>query len=295
MTLFHGFEFLGLNFTDLSCALFFYSFIGWCYESSIYSIFEQGKLMNRGCFIGPYLPIYSVVAFLNLYLLGDITSPFKIALMSALTVCFVEYVTSWALEKVFHARYWDYSNYPLNVNGRISVPSGAFFGLAILFLFKMLHPFTLHLLSEIPEMSKFIFSISIWIIFIIDAIFTTIAMCELNRKCKEIYDSVDNYIEGKLDKINSKKEILEKFVVVEKGKDLVVKMKDVNHRYMELETRLLRDNPAFRSTRYEVVIEKMKYVINPKNIYNKYKEKKYAKLESFDEDILDQGNDDKAV
>lgn len=240
--------------------------------------------MNRGCFIGPYCPIYSVVAILNLYLLSDITSPFKIVIISSLTVCLVEYVTSWALEKLFHARYWDYSNYPLNLNGRISVLSGLFFGLAILFLFKILFPFTLFLLDSIPQNAKDIFAVVIWILFIVDAIFTTIAMCELNRKCKQIYDAFDGYIEGKLDKINSKKEVLEKFVVVEKGKNLVVKMKGVNQKFLDLETRLLRDNPAFKSTKYEVVIEKMKYSINPKNIYNKYKEKKYANLEAFDEE-----------
>lgn len=282
MTLFPEFTIIGLNFVDFSCTLFIFSFIGWFYESTIYSICEQGKLMNRGCFIGPYLPIYSVVAVLNLYLLSEVKSPLKIVIISSLTVCLVEYVTSWALEKVFHARYWDYSNYPLNLNGRISVPSGLFFGLAILFLMKVLFPASLHLIASIPEDAKTIFIIVVWIIFIVDAIFTTIAMCELNRKCKEIYDSLDGYIEGKLDKINSKKEYLEKFVVVEKGKNLVVKVKGASQKFLELETRLLRDNPAFKSTKYEVVIEKMKYSVNPKNIYNKYKEKKYASLEAFD-------------
>lgn len=296
MTLFPNFTIVGLNFTDLSCTLFWFSFIGWFYESTVYSILEQGKLMNRGCFIGPYCPIYSVVAILNLYLLSDITSPFKIVLISSLTVCLVEYVTSWSLEKLFNARYWDYSNYPLNLNGRISVISGAFFGFAILFLFKILFPFTLFVLGNILEKAKFIFAICIWIIFIVDAIFTTVAMCELNRKCKELYDSFDGYIEGKLDKINSKKEVLERFVVVEKGKNLVVKFKGVNRKFLELETRLLRDNPAFKSTKYEVVVEKMKYALNPKNIYNKYKEKKYANLEAFDEDeLLDDANEESNI
>lgn len=262
MELFPNFSFVGLTFVDLTCTLFFFSFIGWFYESTIYSIFEQGKLMNRGCFIGPYCPIYSVVALLNLYLLSDVKSSLKIFLISAAVVCAIEYITSWTLEKLFHATYWDYSNYPLNINGRISVPSGAFFGLAILFLFKFLFPFTLFLLESIPAYAKFYFSIGIWCVFIFDAIFTTIAMCELNRKCKEIYDSVDNFIEGKLDKINSKKSVIGKFTVVKKGKALVLKMKGINQKYMEFETRVLRDNPAFKSTMYSELIEKLKNTLN---------------------------------
>lgn len=289
MEIFPNFNFIGLSFIDLTCTLFFFSFIGWFYESTIYSIFEQGKLMNRGCFIGPYCPIYSVVALLNLYLLSDVKSSLKIFLISAAVVCAIEYITSWALEKLFHARYWDYSNYPLNINGRISVPSGAFFGLAILFLFKFLFPFTLFLLESIPHKAKFIFAIAIWIIFVCDAIFTTVAMCELNRKCKEIYDAVDNYIEGKLDKINSKKAILKRFVVVRKGRQLVLKMKGINQKYMELETRLLRDNPAFKSTKYGEIIEKLKKSINSSSKYAESEsDLDYNSEEDFDDNQINE-------
>lgn len=287
MVLFPNFTIVGLDFVDLICTMFFFSFLGWFYESTIYSIFEQGKLMNRGCFVGPYCPIYSVVAILNIYLLSDITSSFKIVIIASLTVCLVEYVTSYVLEKLFHARYWDYSHYPFNINGRISLLSGLFFGCAVLFLFKVLFPLTVYVLAGFPYKGKLIFTLCIIVIFICDAIFTTIAMCELNRKCKEIYDSVDKYIDDKLDKINSKKTILERFVVVKKGRDIVVKMKGYNQKFCDLEMRLLKDNPAFKSTQYEVIIEKMKYSINPKNFYNKYKEKKYANLESYDLDDSD--------
>lgn len=253
--------FLDMDFATLACVLFFYSFLGWLYESTIFSILEQGKFMNRGCFIGPYLPIYSVVGLLNVYLLSDITSSFKIAFISGLTVSAVEYVTSWGLEKVFHARYWDYSYYPLNINGRISVISGVFFGIAVLFLIKVFHPFTMIVLGKIPTKAKFIFCVFILSVFIIDAILTTIGMCNLNRKCKEIYDSIDGKVENGFDKINDKAAYLKKFAIVRKSKDIVVYVKGINKKFVKLETRIIEAFPDFHSVRYGAITDKLKDVI----------------------------------
>ena len=284
-----NFELAGLNFWQLTCAMMFYSFIGWFYESTAFSIVEQSKLMNRGCFIGPYCPIYSVVSILNLYLLSDISSPFKIVLIAALSCCMVEYVTSYALEKLFNARYWDYSYFPLNINGRVSVVSGLFFGLAVLFLKKILHPIVLGWMENMNPGRTCLLAIIFWVVFILDAAFTTVSMCNLNKKCKQLYDAWDAYVENKLDKINSKKDLLSKFIIVEKGKEIVVRLKGVNAKFLELETRYIKVFPEFKSTKYGAVIEKMKESINKnKNILAEYDDIS----EIIDEDEKNTGADD---
>lgn len=249
---------LGMDFATLTCVMMFYSFIGWFYESTIFSLVEQGKLMNRGCFIGPYLPIYSVAAVLNLYLLDGISGCFKIFLISALTVCAMEYFTSWALEKIFHARYWDYSYFPLNINGRISVVSGAFFGIAILFLIKVLHPFTIVLMEKIPERIRVVLGVFFWVMFLVDAILTVIGMCNLNRKCKEIYDAIDRNIEAGFDKMNCKKAYFNRFKIVRGSKNLVVKLKGINKKFVSMETRIIEAYPDFHSYSYAEILDKMK-------------------------------------
>lgn len=249
---------LGMDFATLTCVMMFYSFIGWFYESTIFSLVEQGKLMNRGCFIGPYLPIYCVVAILNLYLLDGVDGPFKILLISALTCCAVEYFTSWALEKVFHARYWDYSYFPLNINGRVSVVSGMFFGVAVLFLIKVLHPFTIVMMDKIPERVRVVLGIFFWVLFLVDATLTVIGMCNLNRKCKEIYDAIDRNIEAGFDKMNNKKAYLDRFKIVRGSKNLVVKLKGINKKFVSMETRIIEAYPDFHSYSYAEVLDKMK-------------------------------------
>ena len=65
--------------------------------------------------------------------------------MGVFALCFagsvaVEYGTSWILEKRFHTRWWDYSDIPLIINGRICVPASMGFGLAGVFIVKYLIP-----------------------------------------------------------------------------------------------------------------------------------------------------------
>ncbi len=266
---------LGMDFATLTCVMMFYSFIGWFYESTIFSLVEQGKLMNRGCFIGPYLPIYCVVAILNLYLLDGMESSFKIALISALTCCAVEYFTSWTLEKIFHARYWDYSYFPLNINGRVSVVSGAFFGIAILFLIKVLHPFTILMMAKIPEHVRVALGVFFWALFLVDATLTVIGMCNLNRKCKEIYDAIDRNIEAGFDKMNNKKAYLNRFKIVRGSKTLVVKLKGINKKFVSMETRIIEAYPDFHSYSYGEILDKMKETLSRK--------KKYKGLEVVDD------------
>ena len=64
-----------------------------------------------------------------------------------------------------------------------------------------------------------------------------------------------------LDKLNAKKDNLDRFIVVEKGKNIVVKLKGVNKKFVDLETRYLKTFPEFKSTKYGAVIDKMKAVI----------------------------------
>ncbi len=275
---------LGMDFATLTCVMMFYSFIGWFYESTIFSLVEQGKLMNRGCFIGPYLPIYCVVAILNLYLLDGMESSFKIVLISALTCCAVEYFTSWTLEKIFHARYWDYSYFPLNINGRISVVSGAFFGIAILFLIKVLHPFAIVMMAKIPEHVRVALGVFFWVLFLVDATLTVIGMCNLNRKCKEIYDAIDRNIEAGFDKMNNKKAYLNRFKIVRGSKTLVVKLKGINKKFVSMETRIIEAYPDFHSYSYGEIMDKMKDTLSRK--------KKYKGLEVVeDNEGIDLGED----
>ncbi len=113
--------------------------------------------MDRGFLFGPYCPIYGscVVGAEILFehiLPGDMQqmSFLMIFAISYIGSAIVEYATSWVLEKRFHARWWDYSYMPLNINGRICVPASIGFGVAGVFCVKVLIPWMNELHMMIP-------------------------------------------------------------------------------------------------------------------------------------------------
>lgn len=134
------------------CSLF-----GWVWES-IYCSAKAKKWANRGFLYGPICPIYGSGAIIGFFLLdmeeagilsvlpwwGVFAAGFVISML-------LEYPTSWALEKLFHARWWDYSNVPLNLNGRTSVPTSIAFGGAAIFAMKIVLPAVNRLLIQTPE------------------------------------------------------------------------------------------------------------------------------------------------
>lgn len=95
-----------------------YSITGWIIE--VIATYPDTKcFVNRGFFIGPYCPIYGNCAIAMIFLLHNVTNPILLFVLSILICSVGEYVTSYAMEKIFHARWWDYSKNRFNLNGRI--------------------------------------------------------------------------------------------------------------------------------------------------------------------------------
>lgn len=109
--------------------LFFaFSFVGWLWEVGLH-IVEDGVFVNRGFFHGPWLPIYGSGAVLVLILLKPVRNKPILTFFLTVVICgVVEYTTSWALEVVNGTKWWDYSGYFLNLNGRICAEGLLVFG-----------------------------------------------------------------------------------------------------------------------------------------------------------------------
>ena len=119
--------------------LFVYSLFGWCYETIVCSI-QAGRLVNRGFLFGPYLPIYGFGALLIILCLHKRMHKANLFLFSMLVTTALEYATSWILEVLFDRRWWDYSNYQIQLNGRICLVASLLFGILGVLLVKYIHP-----------------------------------------------------------------------------------------------------------------------------------------------------------
>lgn len=129
------------------------SIIGWMMEVICKSI-EYGRYINRGFLIGPWCPIYGVGAVLMVHRLSDYAeSPIAVFLLG-MTLCgILEYLTSYLLERIFHARWWDYSHKCFNLNGRICANTLIPFGLLGLLLIYVLKPFLFALFDGLPSLA----------------------------------------------------------------------------------------------------------------------------------------------
>jgi len=126
----------------LNYILFFFvcAFIGWIWEV-ILTLIQTGNLVNRGVIHGPWLPIYGFGGVGILILVGHLRKyPPLVFLTSALFCGLMEYLTGWYLEAVRHLKWWDYSDLPLNLHGRVCLLSVICFGLCGLFVIYVVYP-----------------------------------------------------------------------------------------------------------------------------------------------------------
>ncbi len=63
----------------------------------------------------------------------------------------IEYLTSFLVEVIMQAKWWDYSNNILNVNGRVCLLYSAFWGILTIFLIRKFNPFIDSILDKIAS------------------------------------------------------------------------------------------------------------------------------------------------
>ena len=128
------------------------SFVGWMWEVSLHLI-SDGVFVNRGALHGPWLPIYGTGSILMLTVLYRFRRNPVLEFVSTVVLCgFLEYMTSWVMEIVNDGtKWWDYSGYFLNLNGRICAEGLLVFGVGGLAIVYMIAPIIDELLSRLNE------------------------------------------------------------------------------------------------------------------------------------------------
>lgn len=173
--------------------LFFtYSILGWIMEV-ILSIIQRKKLINRGFLIGPYCPIYGIGVILITILLAKYKEDRIITFVMAILICgTLEYFTSFFMEKIFHARWWDYSNKKMNINGRICLETLIPFGILGYGIIYFANPLILGLIEKMPELITLIIAIVLSVIFVVDTIISFKLILNLSKVSKLKINVKDN-------------------------------------------------------------------------------------------------------
>lgn len=146
-----------------------YAVAGWIMEV-ILGLIENHKFVNRGFLIGPYCPIYGVGVVSVSLLLAKISNNIILLFILSTLICgTLEYVTSYLMEKIFKARWWDYTNKKFNINGRICLETLIPFGIISILVICFANPWLLERLRQIPKNTLDIVVIFLMIIYLIDS------------------------------------------------------------------------------------------------------------------------------
>lgn len=174
----------GQNYNIFPLVHSLHSFIEWLYETIICSI-GQRHFVNRGFLNGPYCPIYGTGALLMILILGHLTNPVALFLLGAIVACVLEYLTSYGMEKLFHARWWDYSKRLLNINGRVCLLGAVVFGLFSVLLILMIHPVICGWVDAVPILYRRVLTVVIFAGFIVDTVSSVCGMVDFQKKMEE--------------------------------------------------------------------------------------------------------------
>lgn len=161
-----------------------YAIFGWIMEVFV-SLYTKHKFINRGFLIGPYCPIYGWGCLLIIFVVGSNTSDlFGVFSKSVIIASFLEYLTSYFMEKIYNVRWWDYSSKRFNINGRICLETMIPFGLLACLIICFVHPFIISIINKLPNSLLSIISISLLIVFILDNIISTYILFKIRGTIK---------------------------------------------------------------------------------------------------------------
>ncbi|MBP5426298.1 MAG: putative ABC transporter permease [Clostridiales bacterium] len=223
-----------------------YAILGWCMEVVVKFV-EYKRFINRGFLIGPYCPIYGMGALLITFLLDRFKErPVVVFILGLLVASVLEYITSWAMEKMFHARWWDYSNDKFNINGRVCLETMIPFGILGLLIIYILNPV---LIGVCERMGNDLLCIIVSVlggIFLIDGVISTVILSTFKN------DSEEFLAEDNTEEMSKKvKDILAKITWGQRR--LIVAFPNLKHVGYKL-----KENAKEALERYNKVIEQIK-------------------------------------
>lgn len=194
-----------LNIFNLYQLIYFfmiYSFLGWCVEIS-YAYKNNHCFVNRGFLYGPFCPIYGFgVVFMLVSLHSFINNLLLLFIGATVLTSLIEYITGFVLEKVFKSKWWDYTEDPFNLHGRICLGFSLLWGAASVIVIKVIHPIIQYLLDKIPlTIGTYIFYVII-LYFAIDFIFTINSLVDFKNLLMKLQIDKSDLLEKCVDFIS---------------------------------------------------------------------------------------------
>ena len=250
---------------------FIFSFVGWSFESILCSYYNDSHFINRGFLIGPYCPIYGFGGLFCFLCFGKIGNIFLLFISAAISCTILEYLTSFLMEKLLHAKWWDYSHLPFNIKGRVCLYGTVLFGILAVLTCRVIAPQLMSFFVKMPDFIIIICATVISAAMFADAIFTFLSWSNLNSDLKTIYasmtDTANNTMQMLSDSLNKSSHMK----IDEVNNRIHIKTADINLMLHKLELRFFNAFPNLQIIPYADFIKKteLKKYIN--KLFRKHK------------------------
>lgn len=248
---------------------FVYGFLGWCIEVAFAAV-KQRKFVNRGFLNGPICPIYGIGVVSVVVILEPLMDNTALLYLGAVVlVTALEWITGFLLEKLFHHKWWDYSNMPMNLNGYVCVLFSFIWGIACMIIVKYIHPLIYHVLMLLPIWAGVLLLTILMLLMIADLYVTVTGILKMNRRMKKM-EIIAEELHNMSDHIGStiSKNALDS---LDKTIDAKQKMEELKQKYKELlegqsrvERRMLGAFPKMKPNRSEKQFEELKEFLQKK-------------------------------
>lgn len=275
------------TFSLLFIYFMLYAIIGWICEM-IYCSIPEKKFVNRGFLNGPYCPIYGVGALIIiLFLMPYVGSPVLVFFLGVILTSSLEYITSWGMEKLFHAKWWDYSDHKFNINGRICLLNSVLFGIMCLVLIYLVHPLVDDFVKRFSYLWIQIIATAAGVFFLSDVVESTRETVDFNKKLKSVYETTAELKDNLKEKgITTAHEIAAKVVDLKDGK--LADAKDSAHNLILSLTNRINETRKINRYSHRRIINafpKMahQYHQSSLEIYKAFLEKNKSKKKALDE------------
>ena len=211
-----------------------YAFLGWCMEVTC-KLIQFKRFINRGFLVGPYCPIYGCGVILITLLLQKYADDVPLTFILSILICgTLEYLTSYVMEKIFKARWWDYSQRKFNINGRICLDTMIPFGILGVFIMYVSNPFFIDIYNSIPDIWLHIIAGILFTLYIIDNIVSSRIISSIHVEEEKIADNTE-----------------------EITNEIATKIKQLLKQKSWLHRRLVNAYPNFRFEKLELIKERV--------------------------------------
>ena len=261
-----------------------FSFIGWISEVIYVGVTSAHKFVNRGFLHGPICPVYGFGGVVILMLPPSLYATWIPLFFASMILCtIVEYFVSWLMEKLFHTRWWDYSHYKIQLNGRICLLNSILFGFLGVVVIHFVYPLMIDLLNSLGQKVINVSGVIILAVLSVDIFFTVrklVDFANVMKKLKELGETLNSHYGQEewfkkgsfIDMINSVIERAEnrKEEFSQKILEKIDKVQNLRLPSVEL---FIKKFPSIKSTKYKDELNMIKEKIHQKIEAAKKKEK----------------------